>query len=193
MRLFVAITLPEDLRARLSGLQPGVPAARWVDPDNLHLTLRFIGEADGIEAHDLDAALAQVRAARFEVTLAGVDRFGQGRKSRALWVGVEPAPGLDRLRRRVEQAVQAAGFAPERRKFKPHVTLARFKGTPGGDPGQRLHDHLTHYASFRAESFEVREFVLFSSFLAQAGAIYTPESVYPLSPSSEEVFPNERS
>ncbi len=181
MRLFVAIALHEELRARLSRMQQGVPAARWVYPDNLHLTLRFIGEADGIEAQDLDAALAQVRAARFDLTLDGVDRFGPGRKSRALWVGVAPAPELDRLRRRVEQAVQAAGFAPERRKFKPHVTLARFKG----DPGQRLHDHLAHHAAFRAEGFEAREFVLFSSFLAQAGAIYTPERVYPLSPGSD--------
>jgi 2'-5' RNA ligase len=181
MRLFVAIALPEDLRARLSELQQGVPAARWVDPDNLHLTLRFIGEADGGQAQDLDAALIQVRAAHFEVTLAGVDCFGRGRKSRALWVGVTPAPELDRLQRRVEQAVQAAGFEPEGRKFKPHVTLARLKG----DPGHRLHDHLTRNAAYRAEAFEVREFVLFSSFLAQAGAIHTPERVYPLSPGSE--------
>ncbi len=188
MRLFVAIALPEDLRARLSRMQQGVPAARWVDPDNLHLTLRFIGEADGGQAHDLDAALAQVRAARFDLTLAGVDRFGQGRTSRALWVGVEPAPELDRLRRRVEQAVQAAGFAPERRKFKPHVTLARFKG----DPGYRLHDHLAHHGAFRAKSFEVRAFVLYSSLLSQAGAIYTPERVYPLSPGSEGGLPGER-
>jgi 2'-5' RNA ligase len=181
MRLFVAIALPEDLRARLSRMQQGVPAARWVDPDNLHLTLRFIGEVDSVQAQDLDAALVQVRAARFEVTLAGVDRFGQGRKSRALWVGVAPAPELDRLRRRVEQAVQAAGFAPEGRKFKPHVTLARFKG----DPGHRLHDHLAHHAGFRTEAFAVHEFVLYSSLLTPAGAIYTPEAAYPLSPGAE--------
>ena len=176
MRLFVAIALPENLRARLARLQQGVPAARWADPDNLHLTLRFIGEADGAQAHDLDAALTQVRAARFELTLAGVDRFGQGRKSRALWVGVEPVPELDHLRRKVEQAVRAAGFAPEGRKFTPHVTLARFKG----DPGHRLHDYLAHHAGFRAERFEAREFVLYSSLLAQAGAIHTPEAAYPL-------------
>jgi 2'-5' RNA ligase len=94
---------------------------------------------------------------------------------------VEPAPALDRLRRKVEQAVQAAGFAPVGRKFKPHVTLARFKG----DPGHRLHDHLAHHATFRAEAFETREFVLYSSLLTQAGAIHTPERVYPLSPGSE--------
>ncbi len=181
MRLFVAIALPEELRARLSRMQQGVAAARWVDPDNLHLTLRFVGEVDSVQAHDLDAALAQVHGTRFEVTLAGVDRFGQGRKSRALWVGVAPVPELGRLRRRVERAVQATGFAPEGRKFKPHVTLARFKG----DPGQALDDHLAYHSAFRTESFEVREFVLYSSLLTQTGAIYTSEVVYPLSPGSD--------
>ena len=184
MRLFVAIALPEDLRARLSELQQGVPAARWVDPDNLHLTLRFIGEADGVQAHDLDAALTQVRAERFNVTLTGVDCFGRGRKSRALWTGVALCPELDRLRRNVEQAVQAAGFAPEGRKFKPHVTLARFKG----DPGYRLHDFLARHTPFRAEPFTAQAFVLYSSLLAQTGAIYTPEVAYPLAPSSEAPF-----
>ncbi len=181
MRLFIAIALPEDLRARLSELQQGVPAARWVDPNNLHLTLRFIGEADGVQARDLDAALTQVRAERFDVTLTGVDCFGQGRKSRALWVGVEPVPELGRLRRKVEQAAQAAGFAPEGRKFRPHVTLARFKG----DPGYRLPDYLAHHAAFRATPFTAREFVLYSSLLAQTGAIHTPEAAYPLAPGRE--------
>ncbi len=181
MRLFVAIALPEELRARLSTMQQGVPAARWVDPDNLHLTLRFIGEADGVQAQDLDAALTQVRAERFDVTLTGVDCFGRGRKSRALWAGIAPCPELDRLRRKVEQAVRAAGFAPKRRKFKPHVTLARFKG----DPGDRLDDYLAYHAAFRAEGFEARAFVLYASLLAQAGAIHTPEAAYPLSPGSE--------
>ena len=184
MRLFVAIALPEDLRARLSELQQGVPAARWVDPDNLHLTLRFIGEADGVQAHDLDAALTQVRAERLEITLTGLDRFGQGRKSRAVWAGVAPCPELDRLRRKVEQAAQAAGFAPEGRKFKPHVTLARFKG----DPGHRLHDFLARHAAFRAAPFTAHEFVLYSSLLAQTGAIYTPEAAYPLAPGGEAAF-----
>jgi len=184
MRLFVGIALPEDLRARLSVLQQGVPGARWIDPDNLHLTLRFIGEVDSVQAHDLDAALVQLRTARFGVTLAGVGCFGQGRKSRALWVGVAPVPELDRLQRRIEQAVQAAGLTPEGRKFKPHVTLARFKG----DPGHWLQEHLAHHTAFRAESFEVCEFVLYSSLLAQTGAIYTPEAAYSLSPSAESTL-----
>ncbi|MCH8038516.1 MAG: RNA 2',3'-cyclic phosphodiesterase [Proteobacteria bacterium] len=178
MRLFLALSLPEPLRARLAALCTGLPDARWVAPENLHLTLRFIGEVDGGEARDLDAALAQVRAARPAVTLAGVDRFGSGRKLRALWAGVEPNPELDRLYRKLDHAVRDAGLAPGGRKFKPHVTLARFKG----DPGRRLLDYLAHHAGFRAEAFEARDFVLYSSFLSHGGAIYTAEAVYPLSP-----------
>ncbi len=178
MRLFVALPLPEPLRAHLAELERGLPGARWVAPENLHLTLRFIGKVEGHQAGDLDAALAQVKATRFPVTLVGVDRFGAGRKLRALWVGVAPNPELDRLYRKVEQAVQAAGLAPNGRKFKPHVTLARFKG----DPGHRLHDYLARHALFRAETFEARDFVLYSSFLSQSGAIHSPEAVYPLSP-----------
>ncbi len=181
MRLFVALSLPETLRARLAELEGGLPGARWVAPENLHLTLRFIGEVDGHEARDLDAALAQVRAARFAVTLSGVDRFGSGRKLRALWAGVEPNPELDRLHQKIEQALRGAGLAPEGRKFRPHVTLARFKS----DPGRRLHDYLAHHAAFRAETFEAREFTLYASFLAQAGAIHTPEALYPLSAPAE--------
>ena len=178
MRLFLALSLPAPLRDRLAALCTGVPGARWVAPENLHLTLRFIGEVDGSQARDLDTALAQVRTARLAVTLAGVDRFGSGRRLRALWVGVEPNPELDRLYRKLDQAVRGAGLAPEGRKFKPHVTLARFKG----DPGRRLHDYLAHHAIFRAEAFEARDFVLYSSFLSHGGAIYTAEAVYPLAP-----------
>jgi 2'-5' RNA ligase len=176
MRLFVAVDLPEDLRERIGGFAHGVPAARWVSPENMHLTLRFIGEVDGREAHDIDAALSQVRIERFSMTLAGVDRFGSGGKERALWVGVESNPALMRLQGKVETALRHAGLPPEGRKFKPHVTIARFKGNPGG----HLHDFLARHALFRGEPFEVEEFVLYSSFLSHNGAIYSAEVAYPL-------------
>ena len=177
MRLFVAIALPEDVRDRLATLQSGLPGARWVPPENLHLTLRFIGEADGRLARDIDAALAGVSMPSFPVTLARVDRFGSGAKVRSLWAGVEPNEPLRRLQAKVEQALQRTGLAPEGRKFKPHVTLARFNG---GNPGARLYDYLSRQALFRAPAFEAREFVLYSSFLSQTGAIYRAEAEYPL-------------
>lgn len=176
MRLFVALSLPDDLRASLGGLACGLPGARWVAPENLHLTLRFIGEVDGNEAEDIDAALSGIRFSRFTLTLAGVGDFGDGRRLRSVWVGVDPNEQLERLQAKVEQAVQRAGQRPEKRKFKPHVTLARFKS----HPGDRLQSYFAQQSLFRARPFEVTDFTLFSSFLSHEGAIYSPEAVYPL-------------
>lgn len=178
MRLFVAIALPEDIRDRLAALQSGVPGARWVAPENLHLTLRFVGEVDGRQARDIDAALAGVSTPSFPLTLAGVDSFGAGAKIRSLWARAEPSEPLKRLQSKVEQALQRAGQAAEGRKFKPHVTLARFNGNTASG---RVYDYVSHQALFRAPPFEVTEFVLFSSFLSQSGAIYRAEAEYPLS------------
>ena len=176
MRLFVALALPDGLRSRLSGLSCGLPGARWVAPENLHLTLRFIGEVEGHDAEDIDAALSGIRCERFPLTLAGVGDFGDGKRLRSVWVGIEPNKTLERLQAKVEQAVQRAGRPPEKRKFKPHVTLARFKSHPGG----RLEDYFADRALFRAPAFEVTEFTLYSSYLSHEGAIYSAEAVYPL-------------
>lgn len=176
MRLFVALALPADLRSRLCALSAGLPGARWVDSSNLHLTLRFIGEVGRHEAEDIDAALSGLKGKRFSLTLAGLGEFGDDRRPRQLWVGVEPNEALERLQAKIENALQRAGLAPEKRKFKPHVTLARFKT----NPGERLHDYMVERSLFRAAPFEVTEFTLFSSYLAREGAIYAPEAAYPL-------------
>ena len=176
MRLFVALALPEPLREQLCGLCSGLPGARWVAPENMHLTLRFIGEVEGHDAEDIDAALSGIHFPRFPVTLAGVGDFGDERRLRSVWVGVEANEMLERLQGKVEQAVQRAGQPPEKRKFKPHVTLARFKSHPGA----RLESYFTERSLFRAAPFEVSELTLYSSFLAHEGAIYSPEAVYPL-------------
>ena len=176
MRLFVALSLPETLRSRLCGLCNGLPGARWVAPDNLHLTLRFIGEVDGRDAEDIDAALSGIHFPRFALTLSGVGEFGDGRRLRSVWVGVEANEMLERLQSKVEQALQRAGQPPEKRKFKPHVTLARFKSHPGG----RLESYFAERSLFRCPPFEVTAFTLYSSYLAHEGAIHSPEADYPL-------------
>lgn len=176
MRLFVAIALPDTLRSRLRDLCNGLPGARWVAPENLHLTLRFIGEVEGHHAEDIDAALSGIHLPRFSLTLSGVGDFGNGRRLRSVWVGVEPSEMLERPQAKVEQAVQRAGQPPEKRKFKPHVTLARFKSHPGG----RLESYFAARSLFRCEPFEVTELTLYSSYLSHEGAIYSPEAVYPL-------------
>lgn len=177
MRLFVALTLPDAVRSSIVGLANGLPGARWVAEDNLHLTLRFLGELDGAEAADVDVALTELRMPGFELTLAGVSHFGDGRKLRSLWVGAEANPELTRLHDKIETAVVRTGLAPEGRKFKPHITLARFKQGP---PVDKLQSYLTEHALFRLPAFPVTEFTLYSSFLGREGPIYRPEAVYEL-------------
>ena len=168
MRLFVAISLPDELRALLAGLESGLPGARWVHEDSLHLTLRFLGELDGAQAADVDEALAGLRMTAFDLEVAGVDHFVEGRKVRTLWAGIRSNEQLNRLHDKIEQAVIRAGLPPEKRKFRPHITLARFKS----DPGVKLHDYLVQHALFKAPTIHVDKCCLFSSFLSGEGAIY---------------------
>jgi RNA 2',3'-cyclic 3'-phosphodiesterase len=175
-RLFVALALPENVRWQLRLLSGGLPGARWVGPNNFHITLRFIGEVDGAAFHYIDAALAGVRAPRFSLSLAGIGHFGSGAKLRSLWAGVEKQPALFHLRDKVESAVVRAGVAPDGQKYQPHVTLARSKG----EPMPKLGDYLVQHNLFRSVPFEVTHFTLFTSFLNREGAIYIPERSYEL-------------
>ncbi len=176
MRLFVGLTLPESVRWQLTGLSSGLPGARWVPVENYHLTLRFIGEVDRHEAADIDAALAGISFRGFDLQLQGLGQFGDKRSTRAVWAGIASNPELTRLQAKIEQAIQRAGQAPESRKFKPHVTLARFKRPPG----PKLMTYLTQHALFRSEPFPVNEFILFSSRLGGEGPVYQHEADYPL-------------
>ena len=173
LRLFVGIELPPELKLRLSLLCAGVPGARWVDPGNYHLTLRFIGEVDEGLASDIDAALVQIRAPRFALALAGVGHFGD----RMLWAGVDKSPPLMHLRDKVESALVRLGLAPEMRRYAPHVTLARLRNASAA----KLHAFLAEHALFRSEPFPVERFNLIASYLTKSGAIYEDQADYPLS------------
>jgi RNA 2',3'-cyclic 3'-phosphodiesterase len=175
LRLFVGIEFPPELKLRLSLLCTGVPGARWIDPGNLHLTLRFIGEIDEGLAADVDEALARLTAPRFTLQLAGTGVFG-GNRPHALWVGVERGPALVKLRYKIEQALIRVGLAPEQRKFAPHVTLARLR-----DPElAKLGQFLALHARFRAEPLPVDHFSLIASFPTKAGSVYEDQADYPL-------------
>jgi 2'-5' RNA ligase len=176
IRLFVAIPLPEDIQDRVSELCSGLTHARWVDPDNFHITLRFIGEVHESRFDDIDLALSAVRAPAFRLKLSGVDSFGNHNGVRAIWAGIEREPALFHLRDKVESALVRAGVAPETQKYTPHVTLTRSRQR--GDA--RLGEFIARNSLFQAGPFPVTEFTLFSSFLSQSGPIYTPERVYPL-------------
>ena len=182
IRLFVGIELPGELRRRMVMIQTGIERAKWVSEENIHLTLRFIGEVpDGI-ARDAAEALATVDAPSFPLPIAGAGHFESGRRVRAQWLGIEPSEALTGLRGRVESALVRAGLEPEHRKYKPHITIARLnKASPG-----LARDWLAANTMFRAVPFSVDRFTLFSSHLSREKAIYVAEGDFPLSPPSQD-------
>lgn len=172
LRLFVGIALPPELKLRLSLLAAGLPGARWVDPGNYHLTVRFVGAVDEGMASDIDAALESLQAPRFALQLAGIGHFG----TRMVWVGVERNPALHHLHDKIERALARLGFGPEERRYSPHVTLARLKGTAGA----RLQAYLSEHSLFRAEPFTVDRFSLVASYQTKSGSIYEDQADYRL-------------
>jgi RNA 2',3'-cyclic 3'-phosphodiesterase len=175
LRLFVGIAFPPELKLRLSLLCSGIPKARWVDPGNLHLTLRFIGEISEDVAADVDQALAKLRARRFCLQLAGAGVFG-GERPRSLWVGVERNPDLIAVRDKIEQALTRLGLPPEPRKYAPHVTLARLHNPPL----DKIAEFLAAHAGFRAEPLAIEAFNLIASYPTKSGSVYEDQAAYPL-------------
>lgn len=176
IRLFAGIDLPPDIRRDLAALGGGVPQARWIDADNLHLTLRFIGDVDYGQAEDIDDALSLVRAPAFSLVLRGVGHFGSQGSLRALWAGVDRNPALMHLHEKIESALVRYGLAPERRRFTPHVTLAWLRG----GPRDRLQRFMSDNNLYRSRQFEVDRITLFSSQRGRSGARYRAEAAYPL-------------
>lgn len=178
IRLFVGLPLPEEIRRYLLSLHMGVRFARWQRDDQLHLTLKFIGEVPESTARDLDESLSQLRMELFSLALDGAGLFGDMTRPRALWAGVTPREDVARLRDKVEMAALRVGIPTEQRKFMPHVTLARFSGERQAENG--IAAFLEARGDLRTPSFEVREFALFSSHLSNSGATYHVEARYPL-------------
>jgi len=178
MRIFVGIPLPGDVRERLAGVCAGLPGARWVAPDGLHMTLRFIGEVDNGQAEDVDAALGAIRAPAFAIAVSGIGCFERGRRVHTIWAGITPEDAIGHLQAKVESAIVRAGFEAEQRKFKPHVTLARLRNTPS----RRVGEFLQACGPFFAGPFTAEAFTLFRSHLGHDGAHYERLSDYPLSP-----------
>ena len=167
-RLFVAVRPPERIRDQLLDLMQGVPDLRWQGDDQLHLTLRFIGEVERPVAEDIAAELERIHFEKFSLVLKGIGRFDQ-RRGGALWAGVAPKDQLKALAQKIERACQAAGIPPERRAYHPHITLARLPRSAGP-----IGDWLARNGRLRAGPWEVTGFTLYESTLSPAGAAYDP-------------------
>jgi len=175
-RLFIAVDLPTEIKNNLASMSFGIPGAKWIDPQQIHLTVRFIGEVDGTTFLDIKAALKQVRLEPFSLTLKGVGHFPPRGKPRVLWVGIEQSQPLQSLKKRIDTTLAGTGLEPEGRKFSPHITLARLKNSPV----QKVANFLAGNGLFSQEPFEVIDFKLYSSTLTPKGAIHKVENIYPL-------------
>jgi len=180
MRLFVAVRLPAVIRQTLHGLHGGIQGARWVEKDNLHLTLRFIGEANSGQLRDIDSELSEIDFHPFDLVLSGLGTFERRQRVHMLWAGFDTSPSLTDLRDRVEAAVMRAGFGPDGRKFKAHVTMARFRHGTRPDIGMYLQANNILATGI----FRVDEFALYRSHLNHGGAKYEPLFTYAAGPSN---------
>jgi 2'-5' RNA ligase len=174
-RLFTGVEIPSDIGQALSILRGGLPGARWIDPENYHLTLRFIGDVDDAVAHEVESLLGRVKRGAFDLHLDGLASFG-GRKPRAVVANIAPAQALLDVQAEQERLMQRIGLEPEGRKYTPHVTLARLRESSSRD----VAEYLAAHGLFHTAPFKVSRFVLFSSRASSGGGPYIVEASYPL-------------
>ncbi|OAE36976.1 RNA 2',3'-cyclic phosphodiesterase [Agrobacterium tumefaciens] len=174
-RLFTALEIPRNAAMSLSLLRGGLPGARWIDVENYHITLRFIGDIDGRTADEVVDRLDRIDRPEFQLNLTGMGSFGS-KKPHSIWAGVSPSPEMNALQAEIERICQRIGLPPDPRKFMPHITLARLRSS-------RL-DDVVHYLSgrgnFRTSPFTVGRFVLMSSKESVGGGPYIVEEAFPL-------------
>ena len=174
-RLFVAVDLPDDIKIALAALGHGLPRVRWLTPEHLHLTIRFIGEVDVELFAAIREELTGQSLPSIVCRLQGVGCFPPRGKPKVIWTGVQAEAGLIRLQTTVEQDLRRLGVVPEKRKFMPHITLARPKDTQHSAVAQ----YLAIHNSFQTRPFTIQAFHLYSSLLTAKGAIHTLEHSYP--------------
>lgn len=174
-RLFTALEVPRNAAMSLSLLRGGLPGARWIDVENYHITLRFIGDVDGRTADEIVNRLDRIDREEFQISLTGIGSFGS-KKPHSVWAGVSPSAELTALQGEIERICQRIGLPPDPRKFTPHVTLARLRSA-------RVED-VVHYlagrGNFHTLPFNVGRFVLMSSKESVGGGPYLTEEVFPL-------------
>jgi len=174
-RIFTGLELPADVTQSLATLRGGLPGARWIDPENYHLTLRFIGDVDDTLAREVASLLGKVSRPPLELRFDGLSSFG-GRRPRAVVATLAQTPALMELQAEHERLMQRVGLEPEGRKFTPHVTLARLRDSSS----RQVADYLATRPFLQTPSFRVSRFVLFSSRASVGGGPYVVEAAYPL-------------
>lgn len=174
-RLFVALEVPRNAAMSLSLLRGGLPGARWIDVENFHITLRFIGDIDGRTADEVVDKLDRIERPEFQLALSGMGSFGS-KKPHSVFAGVTQAPEMYALQGEIERICQRLGLPADPRKFTPHVTLARLRNARTEDVAH----YLSGRGNFYTSPFTVNRFVLMSSKELVGGGPYLTEEVFPL-------------
>ncbi|MHB2267641.1 RNA 2',3'-cyclic phosphodiesterase [Aliihoeflea sp. PC F10.4] len=174
-RLFTALEIPRDAALSLSLLRGGLYGARWIDPENYHLTLRFFGDVEGHVADEIAGALDRVHRASFTLALSGVGAFGS-KKPHSIYAGIAPSPALHALQGEIDRICRRLGLPADARKFTPHVTVARLRNVT---PGEVAH-YLSQRGNFSTAPFTVSRFVMMSSRDSVGGGPYVIEETWPL-------------
>ncbi|MCB1439845.1 MAG: RNA 2',3'-cyclic phosphodiesterase [Nitratireductor sp.] len=174
-RLFTALKVPASISMQLSLLRGGLPGARWIDAENYHLTLRFFGDVDRHTAHEISHELGRTKQRAFDIRIQRLDIFGNA-KPHSLFAAVAPSRELNELQAEHERVAKRLGLRPDKRKFTPHVTIARLKGTPD----YMIADYLAARGGFSSLPYEVDGFELLSSRDSIGGGPYITEARYEL-------------
>lgn len=174
-RLFTALEIPRDAALSLSLLRGGLPGARWIDVENYHITLRFIGDVEGHIADEIANALDRVDRPEFTLSLSGVSSFGS-RKPHSIFAAISPSPPLQALQAEIERICQRLHLPPDPRKFTPHVTIARLRNAKTEDVAR----YLSGRGNFSTIPFKIGRFVLMSSRDSVGGGPYVIEEAWPL-------------
>ncbi|MCF8056699.1 MAG: RNA 2',3'-cyclic phosphodiesterase [Desulfocapsa sp.] len=177
IRLFIALDLPGEIKKTLRLSCPDLPGARWVPNNQTHLTIRFIGSVDKTLFHDIHETLKAIKAKPITMTLNEIGFFPSRKRARVLWVGIEKNSRLIQLHNQVESVLTSLALEQEKRKFVPHITLARFKKVPSiPNSGQ----FMANETLLSTPPFIIHHFSLYSSVLSSTGAVHQEEGRYPL-------------
>ncbi|MBI3440536.1 MAG: RNA 2',3'-cyclic phosphodiesterase [Proteobacteria bacterium] len=178
LHLFTGIGLPLSVRQQLSTLRGVISRARWMEPDSYHITLSFIGEVDETTAEDIDEALSGIRSPSFQLTLKGAGYFLGNKSSQHLWIGVDYKETLHRLKEKIDRAFEARRLPFEKRKYIPHVTVAKLKYSDESEAAMFMQQHNL----FTSTPFEISEFILYQSYVGKEGTSYRGLKTYPFTP-----------
>ncbi len=174
LRLFAAIEIPDDVAACLTALQAGLGTARWTPRENFHVTLRFLGRVDEAMAGEIDSALALLKAKPFTLHIESLLAFGDKHDARSVYAKIAKSEPLELLATKVDGVARGLGLTLDKRKFTPHITLGRLRGTPNAAVARWIEEQ----GQMEWPSFQVTHFTLYSSLRRAEGAIYTPERRY---------------